>query len=52
MREEEACTGILDLIFLKRECLPSLYVSARSDRRQSSGQEEELLYAERVSRGY
>ena len=35
-----------------RERETSLYKYARSDRRQSSGQEGELLYAERASRGY
>ena len=35
-----------------REGLPSLYKYGRSDRRQSSGQEGKLLYAERATRGH
>ena len=37
---------------LERESLTSLYKYGRSDRRQASGQEGELLYAERETRGY
>ena len=37
---------------LERESLASLKNTGRSDRRQLSVQERELLYAERASRGY
>ena len=40
------------MVVLERESLTSLYKYARSDYRQPSGQEGELLYAERASRGY
>ena len=42
----------LQILFLVRESLPSLYKYGQSGRRQFSGQEGELLYAERASRGY
>ena len=41
-----------EMEFLERERLTFLYNIAQSDRWQSSGQEGELLYAERASRGY
>ena len=47
----ESCRGSW-ISFLERECLPSLKISEQSDRRQSSGQEGKLLYAEIASRGY
>ena len=50
--EEKGDAGGFGFHFLERESLPSLYVYERSDRRQSSGQEGKLLYAERASRGY
>ena len=40
------------ILSLEREYLTSLYIYKRSDRRQSSGQEGKMLYAERASRGY
>ena len=40
------------MVVLERRSLTSLSIYDKSDRRQSSGQEGELLYAERASRGY
>ena len=39
-------------VFVERESEASLENIGRSDRRQFSGQEGKLLYAERASRGY
>ena len=40
------------MVVLERRSLTSLYICDKSDRRRSSRQEGELLYAERASRGY
>ena len=40
------------MVVLERRSLTSLYIYDKSDRRQSSGQEGKLLYAERASCGY
>ena len=42
----------MKMVVLERKSLTSLLKYARSDRRQSSGQGGELLYAERASLGY
>ena len=39
-------------VVVEREGLTSLYKCGRSDRRQASEQEGEMLYGERATRGY
>ena len=51
-KEEAVAVAETKMVVLERESLTFLYKYARSDRRRSSGQKGELLYAERALRGY
>ena len=52
--KERGCSscGRTKMVVLERRSLTSLYIYDKSDRQRSSGQEGELLYAERASCGY
>ena len=49
--KEKGCSSY-GVMFLEREAPPSLYVISRSNRRQLSVQEGEMLYTEKASHGY
>ena len=49
--KENGCSSRMGFV-VEREGLLSLQKCGRSDRRQASGQEGEMLYAERATGGY